>query len=67
MWLTQLATRLEGHELQMAEVRIAITRVVQWGGELTRSNKLGTKNGQVSRIFNLLFFAFEITRLLLTK
>ena len=47
MWLTALAARLEGHELQMAEVRIAITRVVQWGGELTRSNKLGTKNGQV--------------------
>ena len=34
----------------MAEVRIAITRVVQWGGELTRSNKLGTKNGQVSLV-----------------
>lgn len=34
----------------MTEVRIAITRIVQWGGELSRSNRSTSKGSQVSDV-----------------
>jgi hypothetical protein len=52
VWLTQLAPRLDGPELQMGEVRIAISRIVQWGGELSRSNRAGAKNVQLRSLWN---------------
>ena len=42
------------HIVTLFKVRIAITRIVQWGGELTRSNRVGSKNGQVSLRSNIL-------------
>ncbi|CBY36992.1 unnamed protein product, partial [Oikopleura dioica] len=39
VWLTTLAPRIEGGELQLSEVRSAIIRIAQWGGEISRDNR----------------------------
>ena len=49
VWMTQLAPRIEGNELQTSEVRLAIIRISQWGGEISRSNRNSSRGGaQVS-------------------
>lgn len=50
--MTQLAPRVDGNELQTSEVRLAVIRIAQWGGEMSRNNRGSARGGtQVSLPF----------------